>query len=182
MVDVWPSRAELRLARLRLSSFVREEASATARELGFSWRAADTTPHGLDGLTDELRSCHRSGLPFRVLSEFSDDTVFDSAPTNHAMRFWHDTRHVWLGADFSTDAELEVASCHLARSKAEGLGPGSLEYGLLLADTFGQTLYVARTRRFVNHQLQFALDCLSFDFDTAVEYEVKRSLIEGSAS
>jgi hypothetical protein len=89
--------AELRMARLRLSVFVRHEASATAEELGFGWRATSLTPHGLDGLTAELRSCHATGLPFRVLKEFSDDTIFTSASTNWAMRFWHDTRHVCLG-------------------------------------------------------------------------------------
>src|ERR1700680_1485520 len=172
--------AELRMARLRLSVFVRHEALATAEELGFGWRATSLTPHGLDGLTAELRSCHATGLPFRVLKEFSDDTIFTSASTNWAMRFWHDTRHVWLGADFSPEAELDVASCPLARAKAEGLEPGSLPYALLFADTVGQTLFVARTHRFVVHQLQFALDYVRDGLDAAIEHEVMRSVAEGS--
>ena len=182
MPDIQPTEAQLRMARLRLSVFVRSEALATADELGFGWRASTVTPSGLEGLTEELRSCHVSGLPFRVLRDFSADTIFNSASTNHAMRFWHDTRHVWIGADFSTEAELEVASCHLARARAEGFGPGSLEYALLLADTVGQTLYVARTKRFVVRQRQFAIDCVRFDFDRAIEREVVRALVEGSAS
>ena len=173
---------ELRFARSRLSLFVQSEAVATANELGFGWRAAAITPSGLDGLTEELRSCHRSGLPFRVLQDFSENTIFNSASTNWAMRFWHDTRHVWRGADFSTEGELQVASCHLARARTQGFGRGSLEYALLLADTVGQTLYLARTKRFVVQQRQFAIDCVRFDFDTAVEQEIQRSLVEGSAS
>jgi hypothetical protein len=174
--------SELKAARSRLSLFVQREALATAQELGFGWRPAEITPHGLAGLTEEFRTCRVSGLPFRVLQEFSDDTIFGSPSVNRAMRFWHDTRHVWLGADFSTEAELAVASCHLARAKAEGLGPGSLEYALLQADTVGQTLYVARSHRFVAHQLQFALDCARLSLDQAIEREVLRSVIEGTAT
>jgi hypothetical protein len=174
--------AELRLARSRLSLFVQSEATATANELGFGWRAAPIAPSGLDGLTEEFRSCYRSGLPFRVLQDFSEDTIFNSASTDWAMRFWHDSRHVWLGADFSTEGELQVASCHLARARAQGFGRGSLEYALLLADTVGQTLYLARTKSFVVQQRPFAIDCVCFDFDTAVEKEIQRSLFEGSAS
>jgi hypothetical protein len=182
MSSVELTEAELHLARLRLSVFVVDQAIATSEELGFGWRPATITPTGLEGLSAELRSCHTTGLPFRVPRGFSDDTIFDSPATNWAMRFWHDTRHVWLGADFSTEAELAVASCHLARAKAEGFEPGSLEYALLLADTVGQTLYVARTKRFVIHQLLFATDCVCRDLDTAIRREVGRVLVEGSAS
>jgi len=173
---------ELKVARSRLSLFVHNEAQATAQELGFGWRPAEITPQGVDGLTEEFRTCRVSGLPFRVLADFSDDTIFNSASTNHAMRFWHDTRHVWLGADFSTEAELDVASCHLARAKAEGFEPSSLEYALLQADTVGQTVYVARSHRFVTHQLQFAMDCVRLSLDQAIEREMLRSVIEGSAT
>jgi hypothetical protein len=173
---------ELKVARSRLSLFVQNEALATAQELGFGWRPAEITPHGLEGLTQEFRTCRVSGLAFRVLADFSDGTIFNSASNNHAMRFWHDTRHVWIGADFSTEAEMAVASCHLARATAEGFGPGSLEYALLHADTLGQTLYVARSHRFVTHQLQFALDCVRLSLDQAIEREMLRSVVEGSAT
>jgi hypothetical protein len=98
------------------------------------------------------------------------------------MRFWHDTRHVWLGADFSTEAELEVASCHLARAKSEGLAVGSLEYSLLFADTVCQTLYVERTHRFVIHQREFALDCLTVGLDEAIAREASCAYFDGTAS
>ena len=182
MVRPGPAASELLAARLELSLFVRLEARRASQELGFSWRPATKAPSGLEELQTEFRACHHSGLPLRVLRDFSDETVFDSPSTNWAMRFWHDTRHVWLGADFSTEAELAVASCHLARAKTEGLGPGSLPYALLLADSVGQTLYIARAHRFVVHQLAFALDCVRYDLDTAFEREINRSLIEGSAS
>jgi len=130
----------------------------------------------------EFRTCRVSGLPFRVLQEFSGDTIFVSPSVNWAMRFWHDTRHIWLRADFSTEGELAVASCHLARAKAEGFGRGSLEYALLQADTVGQTLYVTRSHRLVTHQLQFALDCALLSLDQAIEREMLRSVVEGTAT
>lgn len=174
-----PSANELMAARLELSRFVVSEAHRTAAELGFGWRPAARAPACLSELQTEFRACHASGLPLRVLRGFSDTTVFDQPTSNWAMRFVHDTRHVWLGADFSTESELAVASCHLSRAKAEGLAPGSLPYALLFADTVGQTLYAARTGRFVVHQLAFALDCVCHDFDSAVSREVVRSRTEG---
>ncbi len=176
------SDAELWTARLHLSKFIRSEARHTASELGFGWRPTPTAPSDLDALRAEFQACHASGLSLRVLRDFSDVTIYDRPATNWAFRYVHDTRHVWLSADFSTEAELAVASCHLARAKAEGLGPGSLEYALLLADTVGQTLYTARTHRFVVNQLQFALDCIRFDFDTALEREARWSLVQGTAT
>jgi len=177
-----PSPAEIHNAKERLSAFVRSEARTTANELGFGWRPASRGPGDLPELQAEFRACHSSGLPLRVLRGFSEMTVFDGASTNHSMRFVHDTRHVWLSADFTTEAELEVASCHLARAKSEGLVPGSLEFALLQADTVGQTLYMARTKRFVVNQLAFALDCIRLDFDAAVDREVDRRLCLGTAS
>lgn len=177
-----PGAKDLTTARTALSRFVRHEARRTATELGFGWRPAPRAPSSLEELQAEFRACHASGLPLRVLRDFSDDTVFDSPSTNWAMRFVHDTRHIWLGIGFTTESELAVASCHLARAKAEGLGPGTLPYALLLADTTGQTLYVARTHRFVVHQLAFALDCIHYDLDAAVEREVNRSMVEGSSA
>ncbi len=177
-----PSPVEIHNAVAQLSEFVRNEARTTATELGFGWRPASRGPADLPELQAEFRSCHSSGLPLRVLRGFSEATVFDRPPTNHAMRFINGTRHVWLSADFTTEAELEVASCHLARAKSEGLSPGSLEFALLQADTVGQTLYIARTKQFVVNQLAFALDCIRFDFDTAVEREVNRRLCLGTAS
>jgi hypothetical protein len=176
------SPTELADARHELSYFVLSEADATSTELGFGWRPASRAPASLSELQTEFRACHASGLPLRVLRDFSEDTVYDEASTNWAMRFVHDTRHVWLGADFSTDAELAVAACHLARAKAMGLDPGTLAYALLLADTVGQTLFMARVHGFVVNQLEFALDCVRFDLDTAIEHEVRRSISGGSAA
>ena len=174
--------AELMSARLALSRFVQREADRTAGELGFGWRPAERAPADLEELTAEFRACQASGLPLRVLRGFSENTIFDGEATNWAMRYLHDTRHVWLGADFSTEAELLVASCHLARARDAGLPVASLPYALLLADTVGQTLYVARTGRFVAHQLAFAVDCVRLEFDAAVRREVERSVVEGTAS
>lgn len=173
-----PTREELQVARLQLSRFVRAEAGATAGELGFAWRSSDVAPVGLASLRAEFKACHASGLSFRVLRK-SENTVYDCPSTHHAMRFVHATRHVWLSADHSAEAELEVASCHLARAKAEGLESGSLAYALLMADTVGVTLYLARAERFVTNRLAFAIDCVRFDFDTAVRRELDRSCVTG---
>lgn len=177
-----PSLAFFQSARLNLSDFIHEQARQTAEELGFGWRPAKITASGLEGLQAELRACHQTGLPFRVLEDFSEDTILAGSATNWAMRFWHDTRHVWLSADFSTEAELEVASCHLARARAEGLGPGTLEYAFLFADTVGQTLYIERTKRFVVHQRDFVIDCVTLGIDGALECEANRASFGGTAS
>ena len=116
-----------------------------------------------------------------MLEQHSEDVIFTSPSVNWAMRFWHDTRHVWLSSDLTTEGELAVAACHLARARSEGLRRGSLEYGLQ-ADTVGQTLFVARTHRFVVHQLQFAIDCARLSFDQAIEREVLRHTVEGTAA
>jgi hypothetical protein len=173
---------EVELARTRLSAFVRSEAERTANELGFEWRPADLAPMGLEMLTTELRSSHLSGLPFRVYGGFSDDTVYDTKETNLAFRFWHDTRHVWLGADFTPDAELEVASCHLAQAKAAGFERRSIEFQLLYADTAGQTLFTSQAHRFVVHQRQFALDYVRGGLDFAIEHELRATLIAGTVA
>ena len=177
-----PSLVAIRSARLNLSAFVHRQALQTAEELGFGWRPARLTASGLEGLQAELRACHQTGLPFRVLEDFSDDTIFIGVTANWAMRFWHDTRHVWLSADFSTEAELEVASCHLARAKAEGLGPGTLEYAFLFADTVGQTLYLEHAHRFVVHQKDFVIDCVSLGIDEAIEREANWSDFDGDTN
>jgi hypothetical protein len=163
-------------AQADLSDFVRSEPAQTAAELGFGWRPAELAPSGLDELTAEFRACHLSGLPIRVYRHASDDTVYDRPETNWAFRFLHDSRHVWIGADFSIAAELDVASCHLARAKASGIAPGTLAFNLLLADTVGQTLYAAQTQRFVQHQLRFALDCVTGGLDEAIAREIHSNL------
>lgn len=167
-------------ARINLSQFVLTEARRTANELGFGWRAAVLAPTGLDEATEELRACHVIGSSFRVYAGASDDTIYDCPETNYAYRFWHDTRHVWLGADFSADAELAVASCHLAQAKTEGFGLGTIEYQLLYADTVGQTLFMAQCHRFVENQRQFALDVVDLGMDAAITGELLRSGETGS--
>jgi hypothetical protein len=159
-------------ARRTLSRFIRYQARLTAFELGVGWHATADAPKTLTELRDEFHECRKTHRPMRVLNHFSDSTIFDCPSTNWAMRFWHDTRHVWLGADFTTESELSVAACHLAVAKHAGHGPGSLVYDLLYADTAGQTLYVAKTRRFVDHQLDFALDVVNFGLSVAIQREV----------
>ena len=175
MTGTTRSSLDVSMARMRVSEFVRVEARTASDELGFGWRPAEITPQGLDEMKAELQSSHRTGLPFRVLGAFSDSTIFDSPETNLAMRFWHDIRHVWLGADYSVDDELEVASCHLARAKAAGFGLGSTEYRLLYADTVAQTLFTAQFHCFVVDQRRFAMDYAEHGFDAAIEREVIRS-------
>lgn len=176
-VDCSIEELSMMSARINLSQFVLTMVRRTATELGFGWRATALAPSGLEQATEELRACHLIGSPFRVYAGASDDTIYDCPETNYAYRFWHDTRHVWLGADFSADAELEVASCHLAQAKGAGFGLGTIEYQLLYADTVGQTLFMAQSHRFVENQRQFAFDVVERGVDEAIEEELLR--IEG---
>jgi hypothetical protein len=174
--------AELGRARAQLSRFVLNQAEKTALEFGFGWRPASRVPLDLGELQREFRMCHISGLPLRVMEGFVDQTVFDCPSTKWAMRFVHDTQRVWLKADFSTKSELEIGSWLLDRAKVTGLQPGSLPYALLMAETVGQTFYEATTGRFVTYQLDFAIDCILFDFEVAVSREMQRTLERGAAS
>jgi hypothetical protein len=163
---------DLAAAKRRLGRFVRDIANETEVELDFTWRAAATAPFTFDALQREFHLARVTGLPFRVRDSSLSESVYSSPATELASRFWHDTRHVWLGAPFTLEGEFAVASCQLARLQLAGYEPDSVEYRLLEADTLGQAIYYSRCGRFPASARRFALRCLESDLADAVSAEI----------
>lgn len=155
-----------------LGDWVTSVAEETSAEYGFRWRPSVMAPANLGDLRREVRACQISGLPLRVSSQHSDRTIYQTPLINMAFRFVHDTRHVHLDAEFDTDGELLVASCHLARLKHDGFDNGTIESRLMLADTVGQTVFAARTGGFPVDQRRFVLRCLTTDLNSAIDDEI----------
>ena len=172
LVDTSSVTREVEQARANLSIWIRGLAKETAAELGVRWRGARIAPQTLEAVIAEFRAATLAGLPVRVSNRFCEQTIYLETDDNVAFRFVHDSRHYFLRAGFETEPELLVASCHLARLRWAGYPPGSIEYRLLEADAIGQTLFVARTGRFVSNQRRFALRCLTSTFDEAISDEV----------
>jgi len=165
------------IARRNLTSFVTEQAEATARRLGFGWRGSELAPSSFAELQREHRSSELSGLPLRVSSLFCNQTIYNSPDGNHAMRFWHDTSHVRLGLDFSADDEMELACYHLGVLRAiGGFDASGIEHKLLHADTSGQTLCSVVLGRFPHDQLRFVLTAALGGVNAAIDGEMASEL------
>jgi hypothetical protein len=164
------------VARRNLTSFVTDQAEATARRLGFGWRGSELAPCSFDELQREYWSSELSGLPLRVSARFCERTIYGSPNGNHAMRFWHDTAHVRLGLNFTPDDEMELGCHHLEVLRAHGFAAESLEHRLLHADTIGQTLCNATIGRFPIDQRRFAETALRLGVVGAIEEVAGREL------
>lgn len=162
---------QIQLARINLTEWINYSAGETADELGVTWRGSPCAPSSLLEVIEEFRAGTLTGLPVRIFNRFCDNTIYVTPEDNVAYRFVHDSRHVFLQAGFDTEAELLVASCHLARLAHCGYGPETIEYRLLYADTVGQVLFTAKHRSFVANQLRFALRCLDRDVHQAIAEE-----------
>ena len=172
----------VRLARQNLGEWALARAQEIQAEFGFGFRPAAIAPTSLDDLRTEFRACQISGLPLRVSDRFCEQTIYPTPHHNVAFRFFHDSRHVFLDAQFTTEDELLVASCHLARLTHDGFGNGTVEYRLLFADTVGQTRFVAEANEFVIDQKRFALRCLTTDLSTAISDELFAQRFGGTAA
>jgi hypothetical protein len=164
------------VARRNLTSFVTDQAEATARRLGFGWRGSELAPHSFVELQREHRSSELTGLPLRVSTRFCDRTIYTSPDGNRAMRFWHDTSHVRLGLTFTPDDEMELGCYHLEVLRAHGFAADSLEHRLLHADTIGQTLCNVTIGRFPIDQWRFAEIATRLGVASAIEDVAGREL------
>lgn len=160
--------ALLQQGTVNLSSFVRGQARATAELVGFAWLPRPDAPSDYGSLRRAYLASRLTGEPLAVSDEHSEGTIYDGADTNYAFRFWHDVTHVRLGAGFDLDGELAVAVAHLDVLRAAGWGPGTLEYGLLHADTAGQTIFGAATGAFPEEQACFARMCITDSLASAI--------------
>lgn len=157
--------ADIFKARQRLSNFVREEAQSIARTGDVSWFFTSAeAPDTFEKLKAVYAQCakHRMHLP--IYDGASENTIYTSPYHNHCFRFWHDIAHIQLDLDFSFEGEADVARYHCDRV-AMMFGMDSLEYKLMHIDTFGQLIYHDKTGKFVDNQLEFALNLLKKDLE-----------------
>lgn len=167
---------QLSVARRNLTSFVIEQADATACRLGFDWRESELAPGSFGELQREHRCSELSGLPLRVSARFCDRTIYNSPGGNQAMRFWHDTAHVRLGLTFTPDDEMELGCHHLEVLRAQGFAADSIEHHLLHADTIGQTLCKVTIGQFPIDQRRFAESATRLGVAGAIEDVARREL------
>ena len=142
-------------ARHNLGLIALDQAAAWARKRSYVWAGTRTPPETLE----ELKSAHgkstRTGKPFPVSLEHSEDTIYMADHINVAWRFWHDQLHIEYNLGITLQEEIAVARHHL--QVVEYLhGRESLEYMLMWADTEGQSRYCDQHGHFPKQQLRFA--------------------------
>lgn len=173
---------EIHLARINLTRWINDLADETATELGVTWRGSPTAPSTLCEVVEEFRAGMLTGRPVRISNRYCQHSVYVHPRDNVAFRFVHDSRHYFLRAEFETEPELLVASCHLARLQRAGYPPDSIEHRLLYADTVGQALFLAETGQFVDDQMRFALRCLTDSLPAAIAAEASEQTRGSSLS
>lgn len=172
--DAYVLSSEVDDARARLSAWVIERAEATAKRVGFRWAPSAHAPSTYADLCMAVFASSVVGQPLAVSSQHSDAVILISPETNYAWRFVHDVGHVERKLTFSLPDEFELALWHLDELERDGFSPSSLEYAFLKADTLGQVIVNALTRRFPEDQARFALDCQQFGFEQGILREIGR--------
>ncbi len=167
---------EVHDARRRLTDWVWGEAARTATRVGFSWIPLPDAPTTYEDLRAAYDECLRSGEPLPVSSDNSSSVIVTSTEANYAWRFVHDVAHVEQSLSFSHADEWELALWHLDQLTRDGYGPDSLEHVLLKADTLGQVVVSAVSRRFPADQALFDLDCQHYGFEHGILREIRREL------
>lgn len=160
-------------ARVNLSMFVEDMAHARAHELGFSWVPSAYAPSTYRELKVVYANSEATGAPLPVYSEYCDLSIFKSAESNMALRFWHDSLHIKTGLNFSLADEHELALEHLKIMEREGIKPHSLEWEMLRIDLLGQNILRAYCKKFPDSQEAFVRRCLEKGFDEGVLEEVR---------
>ena len=169
------TESELDDARNTLSRFVFDQAQATARDIGFSYRPASDAPTTYERLREAYATSQQTGRPLPISNQHSDNVIFTSPDANIAHRFVHDVQHCRLGLDFGLVDELELAIWHLDQLEDAGHQRGSLEWTLFHADLVGQIQINAFAKRFPSDQRQFGIDCAVLGFERGVLAELRRA-------
>lgn len=128
-------------ATARLEAIVIGLATFARQIEGFGWVGDPNAPDDYDALLRAYAHSAATGAPLPVSSRHNGRTIYPSSTGNLAFRFWHDVTHVKLECDFGLEGETRVAMAQLDILRGFGFDPRSLEYRLLFADTFGQTVY-----------------------------------------
>ena len=168
------STAEIAQARDNLTRWVMRAATDTACREGFAWVPRADAPSTYPDLCAAFARSKRSGASLRVSSENSASVILTSPEANFAWRFVHDVSHVEHDLSFSLPDEYELALWNLSELERDGFGSGCLEYAFLKADTLGQVIINAVTRRFPADQELFDLECQQFGFERGILREIRR--------
>lgn len=108
-----------------------------------------------------------SGRTYRVSSEFCDGTIYGSAESNQAFRFWHDASHVLNDLSFSEHDEVVMAriQARVMYRKTASV----LMARLIFCDIAGQVAYVQATGgQYPADQSAFTWTCVTDGIDAAV--------------
>ncbi|GAC50994.1 hypothetical protein [Gordonia aichiensis] len=165
---------DVQVARIRLTHWVFEQATTTARRCGFAWKPQPDAPSTYPDLCAAYGTSKRSGGSLPVSSENSASVILTSPEANFAWRFIHDVAHVERGLSFSLVDEYELALWQLSELERDGFGTDSLEYAFLKADTLGQVIINAVARRFPADQEVFDLECQQLGFEQGILREIRR--------
>ncbi|RPA65841.1 hypothetical protein EF294_03635 [Gordonia oryzae] len=168
------STAEIARARDNLTRWVMQTATDTVRREGFAWVPRADAPSTYPDLCAAFARSKRSGASLRVSSENSASVILTSPDANFAWRYVHDVAHVEHDLSFSLPDEYALALWHLSELERDGFSSGSLEYAFLKADTLGQVIINAVTRRFPADQELFDLECQRFGFEQGILREIRR--------
>ncbi len=156
-------------ARERLTKFMIHKAHKVKRKLGFGYVESPFAPQSFAELCAEFAGSQMECKALPVYSEACDNTIYINKEGNWAFRYWHDTLHVMLDADYSQYGECIVAMRHL-REIGDTFGYSSPEFLMVNADTLGQVEYYARNNRFPTNQLKFVESYCSFGPEIAVKH------------
>lgn len=165
---------EVMLARNDLTTFVQQQAAATARRLGFSYEACGDAPCTYQQLRAAFAESIDGGTPLLISDRHCDDSIYLTREDNVRFRFWHDTAHVRLGLSFNLDDELELATWHLQQLQAAGYPRTSLPWRVLHADLVGQIHLMALIGRFPIQQRRFVTDCIEYGLEAGLLEEIRR--------
>jgi hypothetical protein len=119
----------------------------------------DVVDDGAPSTLDELRDTYIRTGRIVVWSGGSDKNIFADPAVNHAMRAWHDHRHLTYQLPFEPEGEREVAFLQMTDLRVY-LKPSMAQYNewcaLIHAEVNGQIEYMA------NHGGEFPDDQYAF--------------------
>ena len=145
---------ELQSARIRLSGAMIRLAAQTVAETGIRYAAQPEAPGTYADLMAAYdRAQHTKVLP--VWNGASRQSLYLSAHTNWAFRYWHDMGHVRQHLTFSILDETDLQYYFHAPTIDRIVGMGSLASQLYWADTVGQLKYLEAQGDFPRNQLAF---------------------------
>jgi hypothetical protein len=151
-------------ARHNLSMFVIRQTEKMSKQVGFGYVDCDVAYDDYPSLCAAFAESKRTGLPLKVWSSGSENTIYTSCGANYAFRFWHNCLHAQFGISFDLVGECVIAGMHVT-AVAEEFGMHSLERLMMEADTRQQSIFAFKhSDHFPDNQLQFVTDYVQANY------------------